>query len=71
MLGEGIVSFGVRARGRVAQERERVAEDRVLDPHPAVDAHRRRREVVLALLVAELHVDALALDLATRRRAGR
>ena len=60
--GDG--QLGHRAGGRVAQERERLTEDGVLDPHPSVDAHRRRGVVVFALLVAEAHMDALALDLA-------
>ena len=54
MLGEGIVSFGVAPSAVVPEEREVVAEDRLAEADPAVDAHRRRGELDRAVLVAEL-----------------
>ena len=47
----------------VAQERERVGEDRLAQRDLVRHAHRRRRVVVRPLLVVELHVQRLALDL--------
>ena len=49
--------------GVVTDERERVREDRLAHVDPAADVHRRRRVVVGAVLVLELHVQRLALHL--------
>jgi hypothetical protein len=49
--------------GDRAQELEGVAEDRLRQPDPAVDAQRRRRELERPGLVAELHVQRLVDDL--------
>ena len=64
MLGDGIVSFGVwPSCDVVAQERNASAKIVCAQADALVDLHRRRRVVVLALRVAEVHVERLALDL--------
>ena len=67
MLGEGIVSFGVpRAGDGVGEEREVLAEDRVVQRQALVHARPGRRELDRAPVVAEagLHRVLRALDAA-------
>ena len=54
---------GLPGIGVVAQEGERVREDGLADTDLAANPHRGGRVVVLALVVAELHVEHLAGDL--------
>ena len=69
MLGDGMVSFGVIPSGATDCEVvEGGAEDRLLDPHRAVDDESGRGEVEVAVGVVEVHLDLLvgtadALDL--------
>ena len=63
MLGDGIVSFGV-APSMVSRRYSKASPKMVFGSVTLLgDVHRGRRVVVLALLVAEMHVEALALDL--------
>ena len=57
------MSLAVEPSHRVAQELEGIAEDRLAEPDALGHAHGRRGVVVLALLVAELDVDLVAVDL--------
>ena len=54
MLGDGIVSFGVAVVTVSLQERERVGEDRLLEPDRPVDPQRGRGELDRPCVVAEL-----------------
>ena len=58
MLGDGIVSFGVHVTGdQSLQEREVLAEDRVVEADLVGDGDRGRGELDLAVGVAELDLD--------------